>query len=79
VHRRIPIACSPSKAFGVPFVVTQYAQDVLGYSPVQFGAAFVVFPTGNVAAGVLIAAALLGPARSRRARMATTRPATERA
>jgi predicted MFS family arabinose efflux permease len=31
-------------AFGMPFVLTQYAQDVLGWSPVQFGLAFVVGP-----------------------------------
>ncbi|HET9736703.1 MAG TPA: MFS transporter [Solirubrobacteraceae bacterium] len=31
-------------AFGVPFVLTQYAQEVLGWSPVQFGLASVVMP-----------------------------------
>jgi EmrB/QacA subfamily drug resistance transporter len=31
-------------AFGVPFVLTQYAQEVLGWSPIQFGLASVVMP-----------------------------------
>lgn len=31
-------------AYGVPYVLTQYGQEVLGYSPVQFGIAFVVMP-----------------------------------
>jgi EmrB/QacA subfamily drug resistance transporter len=31
-------------AFGMPFILTQYAQDVLGWSPVQFGLGFVVGP-----------------------------------
>jgi EmrB/QacA subfamily drug resistance transporter len=31
-------------AFGVPFILTQYAQEVLGWSPVQFGLASIVMP-----------------------------------
>ena len=31
-------------AFGMPFVLTQYAQEVLGWSPIQFGFGFVVMP-----------------------------------
>ena len=31
-------------AFGVPFILTQYAQQVLGWSPVQFGLASLVIP-----------------------------------
>jgi EmrB/QacA subfamily drug resistance transporter len=31
-------------AFGMPFMLTQYAQDVLHYSPLQFGVASVVMP-----------------------------------
>ena len=31
-------------AFGVPFILTQYAQQVLGWSPIQFGLASVVMP-----------------------------------
>jgi EmrB/QacA subfamily drug resistance transporter len=31
-------------AFGVPFILTQYAQEVLGWSPVQFGLASLVIP-----------------------------------
>ena len=40
--------------FGVPFILTQYAQEVLGWSPIQFGLASVVMPVtaviGTVAA-----------------------------
>jgi EmrB/QacA subfamily drug resistance transporter len=31
-------------AFGMPFILTQYAQDVLHYSPLEFGLASVVMP-----------------------------------
>jgi EmrB/QacA subfamily drug resistance transporter len=31
-------------AFGMPFILTQYAQDVLGYSALEFGVASVVMP-----------------------------------
>ena len=31
-------------AFGVPFILTQYAQEVLGWTPIQFGLASVVMP-----------------------------------
>jgi MFS family permease len=31
-------------AFGVPFILTQYAQEVLGWSPIQFGLASLVIP-----------------------------------
>ena len=31
-------------AFGVPFILTQYAQQVLGWSPIQFGLASAVMP-----------------------------------
>jgi EmrB/QacA subfamily drug resistance transporter len=31
-------------AFGMPFILTQYAQQVLGWSPVEFGLASVVMP-----------------------------------
>jgi EmrB/QacA subfamily drug resistance transporter len=31
-------------AFGMPFTLTQYAQEVLGYSPLQFGLASVIMP-----------------------------------
>jgi EmrB/QacA subfamily drug resistance transporter len=34
--------------FGVPFILTQYAQEVLGWSPVQFGLASVVMPVTAV-------------------------------
>jgi EmrB/QacA subfamily drug resistance transporter len=36
-------------AFGVPFVLTQYAQEVLGWSPIEFGLASVVMPLTAVA------------------------------
>jgi EmrB/QacA subfamily drug resistance transporter len=35
--------------FGVPFVLTQYAQEILGWSPIQFGLASVVMPVTAVA------------------------------
>jgi EmrB/QacA subfamily drug resistance transporter len=35
-------------AFGVPFILTQYAQQVLGWSPIQFGLASVVMPVTAV-------------------------------
>ena len=35
-------------AFGVPFILTQYAQDVLGWSPIHFGLASVVMPVTAV-------------------------------
>jgi predicted MFS family arabinose efflux permease len=35
-------------AFGVPFILTQYAQEVLGWSPIQFGLASVVMPVTAV-------------------------------
>jgi predicted MFS family arabinose efflux permease len=43
--------------FGVPFILTQYAQEVLGWSPIQFGLASVVMPVtaviGTVTAQVI--------------------------
>src|ERR687896_277034 len=42
--------------FGMPFLVTQYAQQVLGYSALEFGASFVVTPVA-AAAGMIIAQA----------------------
>jgi EmrB/QacA subfamily drug resistance transporter len=33
-------------AFGTPFILTQYGQEVLGWSPAQFGLAFAVGPVG---------------------------------
>jgi EmrB/QacA subfamily drug resistance transporter len=40
-------------AFGMPFILTQYAQQVLGYSALEFGASFVVTPIA-AAAGMLV-------------------------
>ena len=34
--------------FGVPFILTQYAQEVLGWSPIHFGLASVVMPVTAV-------------------------------
>jgi EmrB/QacA subfamily drug resistance transporter len=34
--------------FGVPFILTQYAQEVLGWSPIHFGLASVVMPVSAV-------------------------------
>jgi EmrB/QacA subfamily drug resistance transporter len=39
-------------AFGVPFILTQYAQEVLGWSPIHFGLASVVMPVSAVAGTV---------------------------
>jgi EmrB/QacA subfamily drug resistance transporter len=39
-------------AFGVPFILTQYAQEVLGWSPIHFGLASVVMPVAAVAGTV---------------------------
>jgi EmrB/QacA subfamily drug resistance transporter len=44
--------------FGMPFVVTLYAQQVLGYSPLEFGVSFVVTPIG-AAAGMIVAQAAI--------------------
>jgi EmrB/QacA subfamily drug resistance transporter len=35
-------------AFGVPFILTQYAQEVLGWSPIHFGLASLVMPVTAV-------------------------------
>jgi EmrB/QacA subfamily drug resistance transporter len=40
--------------FGMPFVITQYAQQVLGYSPLEFGVSFVVTPVA-AAVGMIVA------------------------
>src|ERR687894_161553 len=45
-------------AFGMPFVVTQYAQQVLGYSALEFGAGFVVTPIA-AAVGMSLAQAAI--------------------
>ena len=34
--------------FGVPFILTQYSQEVLGWSPIQFGLASIVMPVTAV-------------------------------
>jgi EmrB/QacA subfamily drug resistance transporter len=44
--------------FGMPFVVTQYAQQVLGYSPLEFGASFVITPIA-AAVGMSVAQAAI--------------------
>ena len=56
-------------AFGVPFVLTQYAQEVLGWSPVQFGLASVVMPLTAVA-GTATAQALAARSGVRRVAVA---------
>jgi EmrB/QacA subfamily drug resistance transporter len=42
--------------FGMPFIVTQYAQQVLGWSALEFGVSFVVTPVA-AAAGMIVAQA----------------------
>jgi EmrB/QacA subfamily drug resistance transporter len=44
--------------FGMPFVVTQYAQQVLGYSALEFGISFVVTPVA-AAVGMSVAQAAI--------------------
>jgi EmrB/QacA subfamily drug resistance transporter len=39
-------------AFAFPFVLTLYAQQVLGYSPVEFGLTSIVFPLAAAAAAI---------------------------
>jgi EmrB/QacA subfamily drug resistance transporter len=36
-------------AFGVPFILTQYVQEILGWSPLQFGFASIVMPAAAIA------------------------------
>jgi EmrB/QacA subfamily drug resistance transporter len=43
-------------AFGMPFILTQYAQQVLGFSALEFGTGFVVTPVG-AAVGMIVAQA----------------------
>jgi EmrB/QacA subfamily drug resistance transporter len=43
-------------AFGMPFILTQYAQQVLGYSALEFGTGFVVTPIA-AAVGMIVAQA----------------------
>ncbi|MGH3462150.1 MAG: MFS transporter [Kribbellaceae bacterium] len=39
-------------AFGMPFLLTLYAQQVLGYSPVEFGLTSIVFPVAAAAGAI---------------------------
>ena len=43
---------------GMPFIVTLYAQQVLGYSPLEFGVSFVVVPVA-AAVGMIVAQAAI--------------------
>jgi MFS family permease len=45
--------------FGMPFILTQYAQQVLGYSALEFGVSFVVVPVA-AAVGMIVAQAAIG-------------------
>ena len=45
-------------AFGMPFLLTLYSQQVLGYSPVEFGLTSIVFPLG-AATGAITGQALV--------------------
>jgi EmrB/QacA subfamily drug resistance transporter len=40
-------------AFGMPFTLTLYAQQVLGWSPLEFGASSAVMPVGAIAGSTL--------------------------
>jgi MFS family permease len=44
--------------FGMPFILTQYAQQVLGYSALEFGTGFVVTPVA-AALGMIVAQAVV--------------------
>jgi MFS family permease len=44
--------------FGMPFILTQYAQQVLGYSALEFGVSFVVVPVA-AAVGMIVAQAAI--------------------
>ena len=52
-------------AFGMPFILTQYAQEVLHYSPLEFGLASVVMPVtaalGSIAGQALATKGALRP------------------
>jgi EmrB/QacA subfamily drug resistance transporter len=45
--------------YGMPFILTLYAQQVLGYSPVEFGLTSIVFPA-TVTVGAITGQALVG-------------------
>jgi EmrB/QacA subfamily drug resistance transporter len=45
--------------YGLPFVLTLYAQQVLGFSPLEFGLSSIVFPVG-VTVGAIAGQALIG-------------------
>jgi EmrB/QacA subfamily drug resistance transporter len=45
-------------AFGGPFILTLYSQQVLGFSPVEFGLTSIVFPIG-AAAGAIVGQGLV--------------------
>jgi predicted MFS family arabinose efflux permease len=44
VGGNLVLAALGTTGFGVPFILTQYAQQVLGWSPIHFGLASVVMP-----------------------------------
>jgi EmrB/QacA subfamily drug resistance transporter len=46
-------------AFGMPFILTLYAQQVLGYSALKFGASSVVMPVGAAIGSIVGQAAVL--------------------
>ena len=46
-------------AFGMPFILTLYAQQVLGYSALEFGASSVVMPVGAAVGSIVGQAAVL--------------------
>jgi EmrB/QacA subfamily drug resistance transporter len=56
-------------AFGVPFVLTQYAQEVLDWSPIHFGLASLVMPV-TAMAGTFTAQAVAGRGGVRRVAVA---------
>ncbi|WP_053227609.1 MFS transporter [Solirubrobacter soli] len=45
--------------YGMPFILTLYAQQVLGFSPLEFGLSSIVFPIG-VTVGAIVGQGLVG-------------------
>ena len=48
------LLCFAAAGFGMPFILTLYCQQVLGYSPLEFGVSFVVTPVA-AAVGMIVA------------------------
>jgi EmrB/QacA subfamily drug resistance transporter len=58
VGANLVMLCFSTVAFGFPFLLTLYSQQVLGYGPVEFGLTSIVFPMG-AAAGAMVGQGLV--------------------